>query len=223
MNGMEKKKPILKQVVLTQQEIWDAMKRKEVYATTGTRMTVRVFAGWDFVQDDVQRPDFARDGYTRGVPMGGDLSTSPDGKAPTFVIRALRDPDGANLDRIQIIKGWVTKEGEARERIFDIVVSDDRAIGADGRCKTPVGNTVDVAEATWTNTIGATELIKVWTDPDFDPKQKAFYYGRVIEIPTPRWTAYDAKYYGLKDLDPAIPMVTQERAYTSPIWYTPKG
>ena len=132
---------------------------------------------------------------------------------------ALKDPIGGNLDRIQIVKGW-TEGNERKERVYDVAVSDGRKIGSDGRCKTPVGNTVDVANATWTNTIGDTELITVWKDPDFDPDQRAFYYVRVLEIPTPRWTAYDAKYFGL-DVPDEIPMTTQERAYTSPIWYTP--
>jgi hypothetical protein len=152
--------------------------------------------------------------------MGGDLSDAPQGKAPTFLVAALKDPVGANLDRIQIIKGWLDKDGKPQERVFDVAVSGARKIDADGRCKTPVGNTVDVANATWTNTIGAGELITVWQDPDFDPSLRAFYYARVIEIPTPRWTAYDAKYFQVK-VPQDVPMTTQERAYTSPIWYTP--
>jgi hypothetical protein len=136
-------------------------------------------------------------------------------------VAALKDPIGGNIDRIQIIKGWQDAKGKLHERVYDIAVSDGREIGADGRCKTPVGNTVDVENATWSNSIGDTELISVWKDPDFDPGQRAFYYLRVLEIPTPRWTAYDAKYFNLKDIDDKIPMTTQERAYTSPIWYTP--
>jgi hypothetical protein len=151
--------------------------------------------------------------------MGGDLADAPNGKAPTFLVAALKDPIGGNLDRIQIIKGWLDAKGEVQERVYDAVWSGNRK--PDGKGKLPsVGNTVDVANATWTNTIGAPELIAVWKDPDFDPKLSAFYYVRVLEIPTPRWTAYDAKYYGLK-LPKEIPMTTIERAYTSPIWYTP--
>ena len=159
-------------------------------------------------------------GYSKGVPMGGELSSAPAGKSPRFLVAALKDPIGANLDRVQIIKGWVDSKGELQERVYDVAVSDGRVIDAEGRCRTPVGNTVDVASATWTNTIGDAELFTVWEDPDFDPDQHAFYYARVIEIPTPRWTAYEALRFGL-DLPDEVPMTTQERAYTSPIWYTP--
>lgn len=151
--------------------------------------------------------------------MGGDLSNAPKGKAPTFLVAALRDPYSGNLDRIQIIKGWLDKKGETHEKVYDVVWSGDRKPGSDGKLP-PVGNTVDVANATWKNSIGSPELITVWKNPDFDPNQKAFYYVRVIEIPTPRWTAYDAKRYGVKMAD-EVSMITQERAYTSPIWYTP--
>ena len=196
------------------------MKRKEAYATTGTRLIVRVFAGWDFKPEDVDRPDFAKRGYQHGVPMGGDLRTATAGKAPAFIVRVLRDPDGANLDRIQIIKGWVDASGNPQERIYDVAVSDNRKIDADGRCKTAVGNTVDVPSATYTNSIGDPYLAAYWNDPNFDPKQRAFYYVRVLEIPTPRWQVYDAKVYGIK-LPENVPTAIQERAYTSPIWYTP--
>jgi hypothetical protein len=204
----------------TREEIFDAMARKEVYASTGTRITVRIFGGWDFQPDEVQRPDFAAQGYARGVPMGGDLESAPKGKVPSFMIRALRDPDGANLDRIQIIKGWLGKDGKTHERIYDVAVSDGREIGGDGRCKTPVGSTVDVADASYTNSIGDALLMAHWKDPDFDPGQRAFYYVRVIEIPTPRWTAYDAKRFGIT-MPKEVTMTVQDRAYTSPIWYTP--
>jgi hypothetical protein len=205
----------------TREAIWDAMERKETYATTGTRLIVRFFGGFDFEPGDANDRMPARIGYTKGVPMGGDLRDAPEGKSPTFLVAALKDPIGANLDRIQVIKGWVGKDGKTQERIYDVAVSDGREIDADGRCNTPVGSTVDVANATWTNTIGVGEMITVWKDPDFDPALRAFYYVRVIEIPTPRWTAYDAKYYGTKPL-PGTPMVVTERAYTSPIWYTPE-
>ena len=154
--------------------------------------------------------------------MGGDLTKAPKGKSPTFLVAALKDAISGNLDRIQIIKGWVGKDGKAQERVYDVAVSDDRKIDENGRCKTPVGNTVDVENATWTNTIGDPELIAVWTDPDFDPAQRAFYYARIIEIPTPRWTAYEAKRVSIK-MPKEAEMVTQERAYTSPIWYTPES
>ena len=204
----------------TREEIWDAMARKEVYATTGTRMLVRVFAGWDFEPDEVHRPDFAPQGYQRGVPMGGDLTDAPNGAAPKFMVRAIRDPDGANLDRIQVIKGWLDSNGKAQEKIYDIAVSDGRAIGPDGRCKMPVGDTVDVKSATFTNTIGDAVLGAFWEDPDFDPAQSAFYYVRVLEIPTPTWVAYDEKMFGMTAPKEAL-RKSQERAYTSPIWYTP--
>ena len=152
----------------TREAIWDALKRKEVYATTGDRPVVRVFAGWDFVPADLDRPDFAANGYARGVPMGGNLTKAPAGKRPVFMVQALRDPDGPNLDRIQIIKGWLGKDGKTQERIFDVAVSGGRKIGPDGRCKTPVGNTVDVANATYTNSIGAAMLSAYWKDPTFD-------------------------------------------------------
>jgi hypothetical protein len=204
----------------TRRDIFDAMKRKEVYATTGTRIRVRVFAGWDFKADEVSRPDFIDQGYQRGVPMGGDLSKAPKGKAPTFMIRALRDPDGANLDRVQIIKGWLDKNGKTHERIYDVAVSDGRKIGRDGRAKKPVGSTVNVERATYTNTIGDAVMAAHWRDPDFNAGEHAFYYVRVLEIPTPRWTTYDAAFFGIERPD-NVPATIQDRAYTSPIWYTP--
>ena len=206
----------------TREAIFDAMMRRETYATTGSRMGVRFFGGWDFTEADANSRQPAEAGYSRGVPMGGDLSQAPDGKSPTFLVAAMKDAMSGNLDRIQIIKGWVGKDGQAEERVYDVAVSDGRKIDKNGRCKTPVGNTVDVANATWTNTIGDPELIAVWTDPDFDAKQRAFYYVRVLEIPTPRWTAYEAKRFNVK-MPKDTKMVTQERAYTSPIWYTPKS
>ena len=204
----------------TRRDIFDAMTRKEVYATTGTRIRVRVFAGWDFEAEEVTRPDFIDQGYRRGVPMGGDLTDGPEGKAPTFMVRALRDPDGANLDRVQIIKGWLDANGELQERIYDVAVSDDRKIDADGRATEVVGNSVDVATATYTNTIGDAFQMAYWKDSDFDSKEQTFYYVRVIEIPTPRWTTYDAAFFGI-DRPTNVPATLQDRAYTSPIWYTP--
>jgi hypothetical protein len=203
----------------TRAAIFDAMARKETYATTGPRMIVRFFGGWDFEAQDANNRAPARIGYTKGVPMGGDLTAGPKGKSPTFLVGAIKDPVGANLDRIQIIKGWLDSEGETQEKVYDVAWSGDRERRADGKLAA-VGNTVDVANATWTNTIGGTELITVWKDPDFDASLKAFYYARVIEIPTPRWTAYDAKYFSI-DMPDEVPMILQERAYTSPIWYTP--
>ena len=204
----------------TRESIFDAMQRRETYATTGPRMAVRLFGGWDFEAKDAESRSPALIGYSKGVPMGGDLTTAPAGKAPSFLVAALRDPIGANLDRYQIVKGWLDSKGELHERIYDVAVSGGRAINAEGRCEVPVGNTVDVENATWSNSIGAPELVAVWTDPDFDAKQRAFYYGRVIEIPTPRWTAYDAQRFNVK-MSEEVPMTTTERAYTSPIWYTP--
>jgi hypothetical protein len=205
----------------TREALWDAMKRKEVYATTGTRMRVRVFGGFDFSEEDMERSDFAERGYAQGVPMGGDLANAPEGKVPTFMIRALRDPDGANLDRIQVIKGWTTQDGEPMEKIYDVAWSGERKPGPDGKLP-PVGDTVNVEEATYTNAIGAPYLEAFWVDPDFDPAERAFYYVRVLEIPTPRWTTYDAKVFGV-ERPKDQPASQQERAYTSPIWYTPEA
>lgn len=204
----------------TREAIFDTMMRKEVYATTGTRMVVRFFGGWGFVPEDAQRRDVGLVGYGKGVPMGGDLTAAPEGVAPTFLVGALKDPLSGNLDRVQIIKGWLDFEGNTQERIYDVAWGGDRTPDAEGRLPA-VGNTVDVANATWTNNIGAPELIAVWQDPDFDPAEKAFYYARVIEIPTPRWTAFDAAYFEASDFAPEVPMTLQERAYTSPIWYAP--
>ncbi len=203
----------------TRAGIFDAMERREVYATTGPRITLRFFGGFDFVADDIKTRELARVGYAKGVPMGGDLIHG-DG-APSFLVYAMRDPIGANLDRVQIIKGWVDDSGETHENVYDVVWSGDRVPGDDGKLP-DVGNTVDLSIPSWTNDIGRAELGTVWSDPDFDPAQHAFYYTRVIEIPTPRWTAYDAVRFNV-DMPSEVKMITRERAYSSPIWYTPEG
>jgi hypothetical protein len=205
----------------TREALFDAMERRETYATTGPRMMVRFFGGWNFEAEDARSRLPAALGYSTGVPMGGDLRNAPAGKSPTFLAAALKDPFGANLDRIQIVKGWLDAGGKVHEKVYDVAWgdADKRKPGADGKLPA-VGNTVDVENATWTNTIGDPELIATWKDPEFDPGQRAFYYARVLEIPTPRWTAYDAMRFGIKPAE-GVTMFLQERAYTSPIWYTP--
>ncbi len=203
----------------TRESIYDAMDRKEVYATTGPRMAVRFFGGWEYAVKDIQSREPAFAGYAKGVPMGGDLTKAPDGKAPSFMVYAVRDPIGANLDRVQIIKGWLDRNGKTHEKVYDVAWSGGRTPDANGKLPA-VGNTVDIASASWTNTIGASELGTVWTDPGFDPEERAFYYARVLEIPTPPWYLYDVFRFGTQ-LPKDAPTSQQERAYTSPIWYTP--
>ena len=202
----------------TREAIFDAMERKETYATTGPRISVRFFGGWNFTEEDLRSRAPAFRGYEKGVPMGSDLPVT-SGESPTFMVYALRDPMGANLDRIQIIKGWLDADGATHEKVYNVAWSNGRDIDTGGQLP-PVGNTVDLEAANWTNTIGASELATVWIDPDFDPKDKAFYYARVIEIPTPRWIVYDKVRYG-SEIPEGANVIQQERAYTSPIWYEP--
>ena len=203
----------------TREALFDAMERKETYATTGSRMMVRFFGGWDFEDDDLRNRQPAFIGYEKGVPMGSDLAAAPSGKAPTFMVIALRDPIGANLDRIQVVKGWMDSRGDLQEKVYDVAWSGGRQPDANGKLPS-VGNTVDVEAANWTNTIGASELATIWSDPDFDAGESAFYYVRVLEIPTPRWVLYDKVRLGAVIPD-GVELIHQERAYTSPIWYTP--
>lgn len=204
----------------TRESLFAAMKRREVYASTGPRIRVRFFGGWDYEKDDAVRPDLAQIGYSKGVPMGGDLTSSIKDDAPSFLIHAVKDPIGANLDRVQVIKGWHDNKGQLYEKIYNVALSDNRSVDINGSVA-PVGNTVNIKQASYTNSIGDPELAVVWKDPDFNHTELAFYYLRVLEIPTPRWTAYDVKFYNLKDVSDEMPMVGQERAYSSPIWYTP--
>jgi hypothetical protein len=206
----------------TRESIYDAMLRKETFGTSGPHIRVRFFGGWGFTDADDPGADWVAAGYARGVPMGGDLATPPEGGSPSFVVWAQKDPKSGNLDRIQIVKGWVDAEGEQHEAIHDVAWSDDRTPDPATGKLPPVGDTVDVASATYTNTIGASELHTIWSDPDFDAGQHAFYYVRVLEIPTPRWSTRDAAALGI-EIPGGLPATIQERAWSSPIWYTPKG
>ena len=204
----------------TRAAIFDAIKRREVYATTGSRIKVRFFSGWEFDETDIHRPAMLDIAYGTGVPMGGDLSKAKRGQVPKFLVIAAMDADGARLDRIQIIKGWMDKAGKLQEKVYDVAWSDDRKLDKRTGKLPPVGNTVDVENATYLNTIGAPQLSTYWEDPDFDRAERAFYYARVLEIPTPRWTTYDSAYFNV-ELQDDVPSSIQDRAYTSPIWYTP--
>jgi len=204
----------------TRESLFNAFKRKEVYATTGPRMTVRFFGGWNFENTDVLRPNYVDIGYNEGVPMGGELSKAPTGKSPVFLILAAKDPMGANLDRVQIVKGWLDAEGQAHEKVFDAALSGNRGVNPQTGKAPDISSTVDIETATYTNSVGSAQLATVWRDPEFDRDSRAFYYLRVLEIPTPRWTTYDSAYYG-SDLPTKVPAEIQERAYTSPIWFTP--
>lgn len=203
----------------TREDIFAAFKRKEVYATTGPRMQVRLFGGFDFDAADAQQNDLAEVGYRKGVPMGGDLAKAEEGKAPSFLIQAVKDPEGANLDRIQVVKGWLDADGKSHEKVYNVALSEGRKDrGKDTR---PVGNTVDLETGHYQNSIGDAELVTVWQDPDFDANQRAFYYLRVLQIPTARHTMLDAVALGRPHDEVNFPAVIQERAYSSPIWYTP--
>jgi len=201
----------------TRASLFDAMRRRETYATSGPRIVVRFFGGWGYTPDLLQQADWIAAAESAGVPMGGELVMHGQGAAPTFAVWAMRDPDSGNLDRVQIVKGWIGEDGKSREKVFDVAWSGDRVLDAQGKLP-PVGNTVDVKAASWDNSIGAQQLSSVWTDPAFDPDREAFYYARVIEIPTPRWSTYDAKLLGVEAPEPAY---HQERAVTSAIWYNP--
>jgi hypothetical protein len=204
----------------TRASIFDAMQRKETFAVSGPHIKVRLFGGWEYTDDVLAGDDWVKTGYAKGVPMGGDLPPAK-GKAPTFMVWAVKDATSGNLDRIQVVKGW-TKSGQSFEKVFDVAWAGDRKPDRWTGVVPPIGSTVDVDDATYTNTIGAVELKTVWTDPEFDPALHAFYYARVLEIPTPRWTTIQAKKLGIAPPD-VVPATLQERAWTSPIWYTPSA
>jgi len=204
----------------TREALFNAMRRREVYATTGSRLRVRFFGGWGYQPSDINKPNYLDIAYRQGVPMGGDLTAAPKNQSPSFLIVAAKDPVGANLDRVQIVKGWLDKRGQLQEKVYDVAWSGDRQPHPTTGKLPSVGNTVNVAEASYANSIGAAELATYWQDPDFDPRERAFYYTRVLEIPKPRWTTVDAAYFQVELPDQA-PRSIQDRAYSSPIWYTP--
>ena len=198
------------------------MQRKETFATSGPRIKVRFYGAWDFPKDVLEQDDWVINAAKVGVPMGSDLPPSTTkNKAPSFLVWAIKDAESGNLDRIQIIKGWTDKDGNTQEKIFDVVWSENRTLDANGKL-TPIGNTVDIANASYENSIGAVNLQTIWTDPEFDAEEEAFYYARVLEIPTPRWSTYDAKAMGL-NVPKDVPASIQERAWSSPIWFSPNG
>jgi hypothetical protein len=200
--------------------LFNAFRRKEVYATTGPRIRVRLFGGWGFADKDAKKKDLVQIGYANGVPMGGDLTQAPEGKTPRFLVYAIKDPVGANLDRLQMVKGWLDEKGKPQQKVYDIAWSDQRTLSYDGSLR-PVGNTVDLETGNYSNSIGDAQLSAVWQDPDFDPDARAFYYLRVLQIPTPRHTLYDAIALNMDPAETGHPSTIQERAYSSPIWYTP--
>ena len=202
----------------TRESIFNGLMRKETFGTSGTRMKVRFFGGFEYSGEMIESENWLEAAYSKGVPMGGDLSKS-DGRSPAFIIQAIKDPNGANLDRVQVIKGWLDEEGNTQERIYNVALSGDRKEDSNGNVD-PVGNTVDVKTATYTNNIGQPEFFLVWTDPDFKAGQSAFYYVRVLEIPTPRWSTYDALKLGIP-VRSDLPSSIQERGWSSPIWYHP--
>ncbi len=203
----------------TREALFDGMMRKETYATTGPRMKVRFFGGWDYTPADLDG-NWVKNGYDKGVPMGGDLKYGGS-EGPSFIVQASMDPNTGSLDRIQVVKGWANADGSLSEKVYDVVWSGDRTKGANGKVPA-IENTVNLIDATWDNDSGARELAAVWQDPDFDASQEAFYYVRVLEIPTPRWTLYDKINYKLDDMPDYVPLTAQQRAYSSPIWYSPK-